>query len=79
MYTTTRGSSGHKSHTFCSFFFVFVSFNGTFVVVVCVVGLVLLFFGAPFSILAVFFQASTFNQDVSNWNNGAVTTMECSK
>ena len=42
-------------------------------------GLVFLFFVAPFSLLAVFGYASAFNQDVSNWNTGAVTTMEGSK
>ena len=49
------------------------------VVVVCVVGLVFLFFVAPFSLLAVFYAASAFNQDVSNWNTGAVTNMQLSK
>ena len=49
------------------------------VVVVCVVGLVFLFFDAPFSLLAVFNHASAFNSDVSSWNTGAVTTMERSK
>jgi surface protein len=44
-----------------------------------VVGLVFLFFVAPFSLLAVFQDTSAFNQDVSNWNTGAVTTMEQSK
>jgi surface protein len=48
-------------------------------VVVCVVGLVILFFVAPFSLLAVFYGASVFNQDVSKWNTGAVTTMQYSK
>jgi surface protein len=48
-------------------------------VVVCVVGLVILFFVAPFSLLAVFQYASAFNQDVSTWNTGAVTTMVSSK
>jgi surface protein len=62
MYTTSRGSLGHKSHTFLFF------------VCVCVVGLVFLFFVAPFSLLAVFRYASAFNQDVSNWNMDAVTT-----
>jgi len=36
-------------------------------------------FVAPFSLLAVFLQASVFNQDVSKWNTGAVTTMSGSK
>ena len=35
------------------------------------------FFVAPS--LAVFYQASAFNQDVSKWNTGAVTTMSQSK
>ena len=48
-------------------------------VVVCVVGLVFLFFAAPFSLLAVFCQASAFNQNVSTWNTGAVTSMRESK
>jgi len=48
-------------------------------VVVSVVGLVILFVVAPFSLLAVFQQASAFNQDVSKWNTGAVTTMQESK
>jgi surface protein len=37
------------------------------------------FFDAPFSLLAVFNGASAFNQDVSKWITGAVTTMERSK
>ena len=49
------------------------------VVVVCVVGLVFLFFVAPFSLLAVFHSASVFNQNVSTWNTGAVTNMKMSK
>ena len=49
-------------------------------VVVCVVGLVVLFFVAPFSLLiAVFRAAVEFNQDVSKWNTGAVTNMQGSK
>ena len=36
-----------------------------------------LFFVAPS--LAVFVGASVFNQDVSNWNTGAVTNMNDSK
>ena len=47
--------------------------------VICVVGLVFLFFVASFSLLAVFDEASVFNQDVSTWNTGAVTTMQNSK
>ena len=38
-------------------------------------GLVFLYFVAPFSLLAVFYRAFVFNQDVSTWNTGAVTTM----
>jgi surface protein len=53
--------------------------TGPFVVVVCVVGSVFLFFVAPFSLLAVFWGASAFNQDVSNWNTSAVTDMTGSK
>ena len=41
-------------------------------------GLVFLFFAAP-STLAVFNSASVFNQNVSNWNTGAVITMQNSK
>ena len=44
-----------------------------------VVGLVFVFFVAPFSLLAVFYGASAFNQDVSTWNTGAVTRMDYSK
>jgi surface protein len=77
IYTTTRGSSGHKSHTFYSFCLLCGLKRDPFVI--CVVGLVFLFFVAPFSLLAVFYQASVFNQDVSTWNTGAVTTMESSK
>ena len=45
----------------------------------CAVGLVFLFFAAPFFLLAVFYQASAFNSDVSKWNTGAVTNMDGSK
>ena len=38
-----------------------------------------LFFVAPFSLLAVFTHAFTFNKDVSNWNTAAVTDMYGSK
>jgi len=56
----------------------------TFCFVVCVVDLASLFFVAPFTLLAVFTGWDTpsgmpFNQDVSKWNTGAVTTMEWSK
>ena len=40
--------------------------------------LLVFFFFVSFS-LAVFYQASAFNQDVSKWNTGAVTTMQESK
>jgi surface protein len=49
------------------------------VVVVCVVGLVFLFFVAPFSLLAVFSNAHAFNSDVSKWITSAVTRMDYSK
>ena len=68
--TTTRVSSDHNSHTICYFFLCV--WNGTFFVVCG--GLVFLFFVAPS--LAVFQSASEFNQDVSKWNTGAVTTMQ---
>ena len=69
-------SPGHKSHMSCSFFFVWFE-TGPFVDV-CVVGLVFLFF-VPFSLLAVFEEATAFNQNVSTWNTGSVTTMHNSK
>jgi surface protein len=42
-------------------------------------GLVFLFFVALFSLLAVFYEAKKFNQDVSKWNTGTVTDMSYSK
>ena len=45
----------------------------------CWVVLNISFFVAPFSLLAVFRYAKAFNQDVSNWNTGAVTLMNNSK
>jgi surface protein len=54
---------------------LFGFWNGTFFVVCG--GLIFLFFVAPS--LAVFYQASAFNQDVSKWNTGAVTSMSGSK
>ena len=72
-YTTTRVSPDHNSHTFC--YFVFVCLK-RYLFVVCG-GLIFLFFVAPS--LVVFNSASAFNQDVSNWNTGAVTTMRSSK
>jgi len=47
-------------------------------VVVCIMGLVFLFFVAPISLRAVFEYADAFNQDVSNWITGLVTTMQFS-
>ena len=41
------------------------------------VGWSFLFFVAPS--LAVFSEASAFNSDLSNWNTGAVTSMQLSK
>ena len=41
------------------------------------VGWSFFFFVAPS--LAVFYQATAFNQDVSKWNTGAVTSMDSSK
>ena len=74
-------SSVHnKSHT-CGLVFG-CGLKRDLVVVVCAVGLVFLFFVAPFSLLAVFCSFSTatsFNQNVSNWNTGAVTSMYQSK
>ena len=73
-YTTTRVSSDHTSHTFCSFCFCVFE---TVPILLFVVGWSFLFFVAPS--LAVFSRASAFNQDVSKWNTGAVTTMRSSK
>ena len=73
-YTTTRVLSDHNSHTFCNF--NLCVFETVPFFVVCG-GLVCLFFFAPS--LAVFYKASKFNQEVSNWNTGAVKNMEYSK
>jgi surface protein len=67
------------SHVLFCFFFVWFETGPLLFVVVCVVGLVFLFFVAPFSLLAVFCLAYAFNHDVSKWNTSAVTTMEQSK
>ena len=56
--------------------FVFV-FCKRYSFLLFVVGWSFLFFVAPS--LAVFYHASAFNQDVSKWNTGAVTTMAYSK
>ena len=74
-YTTSRGSSGHNSHTY------FVLLCCVFETVPCCcclwwVGLFLFFVAPSF---AVFESASVFNQDVSKWNTGAVTTIDGSK
>ena len=71
---------GSQSHTFCSFYFVCGLYNGTCCCCLCVLmGLVVLFFVAPFSLLAVFSSTSAFNSDLSKWNTGAVTNMYSSK
>ena len=54
--------------------------TGTCCCCLCVLmGLVVLFFVAPFSLLAVFASTSAFNSDLSKWNTGAVTNMYGSK
>ena len=77
MYTTARGSSGHKSHTFCSSLFVVCGLKRTLLLLFVCGGCGLSFFVTPS--LAVFCVASAFNQNVSTWNTGAVTSMERSK
>jgi surface protein len=57
-------------------FVIFVFLKRYLFLVVCG-GLVFLFFVAPS--LAVFRGATVFNADVSEWNTGAVTTMQSSK
>ena len=76
MYTTTRGWSGHKSHTYC-----FWLWFETVPCCCCLCGGCGLSFlcCTLVSLLAVFQSASAFNQNVSNWNTGAVTTMQGSK
>jgi surface protein len=74
----SRFVGSQVSHVFFLFFIVVLKREPF--IVVCVVGLDFFFFVAPlFSLLAVFYQASAFNQDVSNWNTGAVTNMYQSK
>ena len=73
-YTTTRVSSDHNSHTFCSFCFCVYE---TVPFLLFVVGWSFLFVVAHS--LAVFAYAKKFNQDVSKWNTGAVTNMDNSK
>ena len=66
----------HRITILTRFIILFLCFShGTFFVVCG--GLVFLFFVAPS--LAVFEYARAFNQNVSNWNTGAVTTMNNSK
>ena len=66
----------HQISILTRFVILFCGFgNGTFFVVCG--GLIFLFFVAPS--LAVFHYASSFNQDVSKWNTGAVITMVNSK
>ena len=72
--TATRVSSNHNSHTFCYFDFVFLK---RYPLLLFVVGWSFFFFVAPS--LAVFYQASVFNQDVSTWNTSAVINMQGSK
>jgi surface protein len=78
IYTTSRGSSITRLSRFVLFLCV-CGLKRDLVVVVCAVGLDFLFFVTPFSLLAVFQDASAFNQDLSNWNTGAVTDMYGSK
>jgi surface protein len=65
----SSSSSAHSSHSSV--------FDNSGERMVCVVGLVFLYFVAPS--LAVFQWATAFNQDVSKWNTGAVTRMDESK
>ena len=78
MYDNSSFMGSHFSHVlFC---LCVCGLKRDLVVVVCVVGLVFLFsLLHPSLLLAVFRDASVFNQDVSTWNTGAVTTMEASK
>jgi surface protein len=64
IYNNSCVSSDHNSHMFCSFdsFLLFVAGWS--------------FFSFLHPSLAVFQYASVFNQDVSNWNTGAVTNMK---
>ena len=69
-FTTTRVSSDHTSHTFCSFFCVFET---VLFFVVCG-GLVFPFLCCTL-LLQCFLKHLRSIQDVSKWNTGAVTTM----
>ena len=77
IYDSSRFVGSQVSHVL--FLFFGCGLKRDLVVVVCVVGLLFLLFVAPFSLLAVFDGASAFNQDVSKWNTGAVTSMYSSK
>ena len=69
----------HRITLLTRFFVILVCVFETVLFFVVCGGLVFLFFVAPFSLLAVFNGANKFNQDVSKWNTGVVTTMENSK
>ena len=75
-YTTTRISSDHTSHTFCS---LCVCVFETVFFSCCLWWVGLSFFFVAPSLCAVFMLASVFNQDVSKWKTGAVTNMGSSK
>ena len=78
IYDISRFVGSHVSHVVVLVFGC--GLKRDLVVVVCVVGLVFLFsLLHPFSLLAVFYWAHAFNQDVSTWNTGAVTSMSWSK
>ena len=74
MYDNSSFIGTHFSH---DLIFLFLCVFETVLFLLCVVRWSFLFFVAPS--LAVFRQASKFNQDVSKWNTGAVTTMKQSK
>ena len=73
-YTTTRVSSDHNSHTFCYFCFVFLKRY-----LFCCLWWVGLFFSLLHPLLQCFLKHLRSIQDVSNWNTGAVTSMQLSK
>jgi surface protein len=72
--TTTRVLSDHNSHPFCCFVLWFET-----VLFVVVGGGLVFFLSLLHPLLAVFANAHAFNQDVSKWSTGAVTTMHGSK
>ena len=76
-YTTTRVLSDHTITLLTRIVILIIWFLKRYSFLLFVVGWSSLFFGAPS--LAVFYAASVFNQDVSKWNTGAVTTMAYSK